>query len=123
MTGFARPDPDVLAWIDQSYKQGEPKHRSLDHSLRPDLRFECYWCAHAEHGLKCGDCRCPTSYDHRDETWRPARQYTEEWKLSMTMDTLGCDGWVARFLHRKGPHLKPPHRRSDVEQAMYGRPA
>lgn len=122
MTGFPRPDADVLDYIETHWHKGEPRNALLQPNAPARLRFECPWCGHREHGFRCtpGLCHCDSSFDRLDCTWRDPRATTQG-GLSATMDATGCDGWVARYISGLPPfgHVRAMDR-ARVKKAMYG---
>jgi hypothetical protein len=116
-----KPDPAVLAWIEECYDKGEPPKAMWQRPSYAQLP-NCNWCIHREHDFQCVDCECMCNSSHQrlDDTWRPTNQYTQAWQIAKAMDVLGCDGWVARFIHGVGIQLKPYGRKSDIKKVLYG---
>lgn len=92
---FQQPPPWLDSWLEMDRIQPPSS---------PTVAFpDCTGCGHREHGLPCqstygGNCACPSSFQARDDSWRPNVTYRHDWAPEGAMHLFGCDGWVAKAI-------------------------
>lgn len=58
----------------------------------------CDWCQHGWHAEACArNCRCDTSRQRRDDTWRPPVTLLPTDMARRIGHDTGCDGYAAQF--------------------------
>lgn len=82
---------------------------------------DCQWCPHDWHSLVCRVCRCMTSQDRPDDTWRPVRGFDHADQARLISHETGVDGWAATACVgvRIAPHQPSPPR---LKRLLYGQP-
>jgi len=87
--------PDWLdEWLADTLSGKEPTKPLLG-SYSPI--YDCRWCRHPQHGLKCTTCPCESSWTCRDDSWRPPVHSLIDKQKRELCDQTGVDGWVAKF--------------------------
>lgn len=90
--------PQLPDWYDDWYAEtadDAPRRTVTSAGSRARHFGNCRWCGHKEHGFKCADCKCDSTWGCRDDSWRPHPLYTRMGEAGRLMHDHGVDGYVA----------------------------